>query len=411
MNFKNISAWAIRNPVAPIVLFIALTLAGIISFLRMDVNQNPDISFPAVSVSVSQPGAAPPELEMQVTQRIEAAVRSINGVDEITSYVSEGNSRTVVQFAIGVPIDRATNDVRDAVSQIRSQLPDGILEPQISRIEIDGGPIAYFSVEAVDMTIEQLSWFVDNTVAKSLLGVEGMASVNRGGGVSREIRVVLDPAKMQAHGITASQVNAQLRQTNVNASGGRAEIAGSEQSVRVLGNARNAFALGDKLIALSNGQTVRLSDIASVRDSYAEQRSISRMNGREVLSFAMAKSKGASDVTVYDEAMKVLEKLKKQFPNVKFTQLYTSVDYTKAQYHSAIEAMVEGAVLAVLVVFLFLRDWRATAISALARCLFHGPDGLHVERDQPAGAESRCRRARGRCDRRDRKYRPAHADG
>jgi multidrug efflux pump subunit AcrB len=366
MNFKNISAWAIRNPVAPIVLFIALTLAGIISFLRMDVNQNPDISFPAVSVSVSQPGAAPPELEMQVTQRIEAAVRSINGVDEITSYVSEGNSRTVVQFAIGVPIDRATNDVRDAVSQIRSQLPDGILEPQISRIEIDGGPIAYFSVEAVDMTIEQLSWFVDNTVAKSLLGVEGMASVNRGGGVSREIRVVLDPAKMQAHGITASQVNAQLRQTNVNASGGRAEIAGSEQSVRVLGNARNAFALGDKLIALSNGQTVRLSDIASVRDSYAEQRSISRMNGREVLSFAMAKSKGASDVTVYDEAMKVLEKLKKQFPNVKFTQLYTSVDYTKAQYHSAIEAMVEGAVLAVLVVFLFLRDWRATAISALA---------------------------------------------
>jgi len=171
---------------------------------------------------------------------------------------------------------------------------------------------------------------------------------------------------MQSHGITASQVNTQLRQTNVNAAGGRAEIAGSEQSVRVLGNAADAYALGEKLITLPNGQTVRLADIGTVRDSYAEQRSISRMNGREVLSFAMEKAKGASDVTVYDESMKVLDKLKKQFPDVKYTQLYTSVDYTKSQYHSAIEAMIEGAVLAVLVVFVFLRDWRATAISALA---------------------------------------------
>ena len=366
MSFRNISAWAIRNPVAPIVMFVALTLAGVISFMRMDVNQNPDISFPAVTVTVQQPGAAPTELEMQVTQRIEAALRGISGVDELSSYVSEGQSRTVVQFNIGIPIDRATTDVRDAVTQIRSELPDGILEPQIARLQIDGGPIAYFSVESVDMSLEELSWFVDNTVAKTLLSVEGMAAVRRGGGVSREIRVVLNPAKLQSYGITASQVNAQLRQTNVNAAGGRAEIAGSEQAVRVLGNAQNAYALGDKLITLPGGNTVKLSDIADVRDSYAEQRSISRMNNREVLSFAMEKAKGSSDVTVYDEAMKKLKKLNKQYPSVKFTQLYTSVDYTKSQYHSAIEAMIEGAVLAVLVVFMFLRDWRATLISALA---------------------------------------------
>jgi multidrug efflux pump subunit AcrB len=366
MSFRNISAWAIRNPVAPIVLFVALTLAGIVSFLRMDINQNPDISFPAVVITVQQPGAAPSELEMQVTQRVEAAARAISGVDEISSIISEGKSRTVVQFAIGIPIDRATNDVRDAISQIRSQLPEGILEPQIARLEIDGGPIAYFSVEAVDMTVEQLSWFVDNTIGKSLLGVEGMAAVQRGGGVSREIRVILDPAKMQSYGITATQVNAQLRQTNLNAAGGRAEIAGSEQSVRVLGNADDAFALGNKLITLPNGQTARLADLATVRDSFAEQRSISRMNGRQVLSFSLEKAKGSSDVTVFDESMTVLEKLKEQYPKVKYTLLYTSVDYTRSQYHSAIEAMVEGALLAVLVVFLFLRDWRATIISALA---------------------------------------------
>ncbi|AHE56846.1 efflux RND transporter permease subunit [Sphingomonas sanxanigenens] len=366
MNFRNISAWSIRNPVPPIVLFVALTLAGIVAFMRMDVNDNPDIEFPAAQIIISQPGAAPTELETQVTQRIEAAVRGITGVDEITSYVSEGTSNTTVQFVIGTPIDRAVNDVREAVSRVRGDLPDGILEPQVVRIDISGGPLAYMSVEAVDMTLEELSWFVDDTIAKRLLNVEGMAQVRRGGGVSREIRIILDPAKLQSFGITAVEVNAQLRQVNLNAAGGRAEIAGSEQSVRVLGNAENAYALGERQIAIGGGRTVKLKDIADVRDLYAEQRALSTMNGRQVLSFAIIKSKGFSDVTVYDNAMKVIDKLRKENPKVRFTQLFTTVDYVKSQYHSAMSAMWEGAILAVLVVFLFLRDWRATVISALA---------------------------------------------
>ncbi len=366
MNFRNISAWAIRNPVPPLVLFAALLLAGIVAFMRMDINDNPDIEFPAATVTISQPGAAPAELENQVTQRVEAAVRGINGVDEINSTISEGTSNTFVQFQIGTPVDRAVNDVRDAVSRIRGQLPDGILEPQVTRVDIAGGPIAYFSAEAVDMTVEELSWFVDNTVAKRLLGVPGMARVQRGGGVDREIRVILDPARLQAQGITAAQVNAQLRQNNINAPGGRAEIAGAEQAVRVLGNAPNAFAMSEKLIALPDGRTVKLGDVATVRDLYAEQRSLSMMNGRQVLSISLEKSKGASDVTVYQEGVKELDRIRKEYPKVKFTLLYTSVDYTLNQYHSAMSAMVEGAILAVLVVFLFLRDWRATAVSALA---------------------------------------------
>jgi multidrug efflux pump subunit AcrB len=366
VNFRNISAWAIRNPVAPLVIFAALLMAGVVSFMRMDVNNNPDISFPAVQVIVMQPGAAPAELETQVTQRVEAAIRGVSGVDEITSYASEGRSLTMVQFTIGTPVDRALNDVRNAVSQIRSDLPDGILEPEVLRMDIEGGPIAYFSAEATDMTLEELSWYVDNTVAKRLLSIPGMAAVSRGGGVSREIRILLDPAKLQAQGITAAAVNQQLLQVNLNATGGRAEIAGSEQSVRVLGNARDAYQLGETQIALGNGRTVRLSDIAEVRDMYAEQRSLGLMNGRQVTSFAMEKAKGASDVSVFDAAVKELEKLKKENPKVHFKELYTSVDYTKAQYHSAMAAMIEGAILAVVVVFLFLRDWRATFISALA---------------------------------------------
>ncbi|MGJ8479960.1 efflux RND transporter permease subunit [Sphingobium yanoikuyae] len=366
MSFRNISAWAIRNPVPPLVLFAALMLAGVVSFLRMDINQNPDISFPMVSVTVSQPGAAPTELETQVTQRVEAAVRGISGVEDITSFASEGQSLTNVQFKIGTPVDRAVNDVKNAVDQIRSDLPDGILEPQVQRIDVDGGPIAYFSAEATDMTLEELSWYVDNTVAKRLLSVSGMAAVRRGGGVSREIRVILDPAHLQAYGVTAAQVNAQLSQVNINAAGGRTEIAGAEQSIRVLGNARNAHDLGQTQIAISGGRTVKLADIADVRDMYAEQRSLALMNGRQVTSFSLEKAKGSSDVTVYDDAMKVLDKLKKENPKVQFKQLYSSVEYTRGQYHSAMSAMIEGAVLAVVIVFLFLRDWRATMISALA---------------------------------------------
>ncbi len=366
MGFRNISAWSIKNPMPPIVLFIALLLAGIMSFRSMDINQNPDIDFPGAEISIVQPGAAPAELVTQVTQRVEAAVRSINGVEEINSSVREGSSSTFVQFTIGTPVDRAVNDVRDAVSNIRSDLPDGILEPQINRVDIAGGPIAYMAAESDDMSLEELSWYVDNTVAKRLLGISGMAAVNRNGGVDREIRVTLNPSTLQSYGITAAQVNGQLRQSNLNAAGGRAEIAGSEQSVRVLGNAANAFALGDTQISLNNGNTVKLSDIAEVRDSYAEQRNMAKMNGRQVLSFSIERAKGASDVEVYDNVNLELEKLAKENPKVRYTQLFTSVDYTKGQYSSALVAMGEGAFLAVLVVLIFLRDWRATAISAVA---------------------------------------------
>ena len=366
MSFRNISAWCIRNPVPPIVLFILLLLAGVVSFNRMDVNDNPDIEFPAVQVIVAQPGAAPSELETQVTQRVEAAVRSVSGVDEMSSYVSEGNSRTMVQFAIGTPIDRAYNDVNQAISQIRSDLPDGILEPQVVRVDIAGGPITYFAVETRDMTLEQLSWFVDNTVAKELLSIPGMSQVRRSGGVDREIRVILDPARMQSYGLTASQVNQQLRQVNVNAAGGRTEIAGSEQAVRVLGNAANAFQLGDTRISIGNGRTIRLSDVAKVTDGYAEQRNLAKIGGKQVLSFSIEKAKGSSDVTVHDETMKKLAEIKKNNPKVDFKILFTRTEYTKEQYRSSMAAMIEGAVLAVVVVFLFLRDWRATLISALA---------------------------------------------
>ncbi|HWK37007.1 efflux RND transporter permease subunit [Sphingomonas sp.] len=367
MSFRNISAWAIRNPIPPIVLFLFLTIAGMVSFSRMDVNNDPDIDFPIVWISISQPGAAPSELETQITQQVESAVRSLQGIDEINSTVTEGNSQTVVQLAIGMPIDRAVEDVRSAIQQIRGNLPDGILEPQIGRVDTaSDNDIASFTALATDMTVEQLSWYIDNTVTKELLSVNGMSSVDRNGGVNREIRVILDPAKLQSYGLTASQVNQQLRQVNLDAAGGKAEISGFEQSVRVLGNARNAFALGQTQIAIGGGRTLRLSDIAEVRDLYAEQKSFARFNGQQVISFDIKRAKGASDVSVFHDAEAKLKQLTKDNPKVRFELLFNQSKYAETQFHSAMEAMVEGAILAVIVVFLFLRDWRATIISALA---------------------------------------------
>ncbi|MGE7207726.1 efflux RND transporter permease subunit, partial [Sphingomonas sp. NPDC019816] len=366
MSFRNISAWAIRNPVPPIVLFVALTLAGIVSFMRMDVNNDPDIDFPIVVVVVNQPGAAPTELETQVTQRVEAALRNLQGVDQITSTVTEGQSQTLVQLDIGTPIDRAVSDARDAITQIRSMLPDGILEPQVIRVDSTDQDLASYSAIASNMTPEQLSWYIDNNVTKELLSVPGLSKVIRNGGVTREIRVILDPLKLQAQGLTASEVNAQLRMTNLNAAGGRAEIAGTEQAVRVLGNARNAYDLGQTQINVRGGRTVRLADIATVRDLYAEQRSQAAVDGRQVISFDFQRAKGASDVSVFNGAVEKLKGLEKRNPEVKFVLRSNSVKYTEQQYESAIHAMIEGAVLAVIVVFIFLRDWRATVISALA---------------------------------------------
>ncbi|MDE1468193.1 efflux RND transporter permease subunit [Aurantiacibacter sp. D1-12] len=366
MDFSQISAWSIRNPIVPILAFIGLMIAGIMSFQDMDIQDNPDIEFPIAIVSISQPGAAPTEVENQITQRVEAAVQTLDGVENIRSTASEGNSFTVIEYAIGTDIAEAVNEVKSEIDNIRGELPDGILEPRVFKEQTSSNPIVSFGVAADDMTLEQLSWFIDDTVTKELLTVDGLAEVSRSGGVDREILVILDPARMQSLGVTASQVNGALRQLNINAAGGQAEIAGSRQSVRVLGNAEDAYALSQTQIPLGGGRVVKLADIATVQDSVGEIRTVAKVNGRQVVTFSLTRARGESDVRVYDDAVEVLERIEEANPGVTFTRLFTSVDYTKDQYESSMALLVEGALLAVVVVFLFLRDWRATLIAALA---------------------------------------------
>ncbi len=363
---KHISEWAIRHPVTPVVLFVVLFFLGVVAFIRLPINQNPDISFPYVIVGVSQPGAAPPEIETQIIQKVEGAVANIGGVKHIQSTALEGQANIGIEFQIGTPVDRAVTDVRDAVAKIRGDLPEGIQEPVVQRIDVDGGAIVYYAVSTTSMTEERLSWFVDNTITKRLLSLNGVAQVSRGGGVNREIRIELDPARMQALGLTAVNVNTQLRALNLDAPGGRAQVGGGEQGIRVLGGAKTATELANTQIMLPGGRFARLSDIAEVRDGVSEIRSLSRLNGRAATTFGVFRSKGSSDVTVLKEVQKEVADIGKQFPDVKLEQVFTTVDNTLRGYDSAMTTLIEGSILAVLVVWLFLRDWRATAISALA---------------------------------------------
>jgi multidrug efflux pump subunit AcrB len=363
---RNISAWAIRHPVMPIVLFVVLFFLGIVAFIRLPINLTPDISFPLVNVSISQPGAAPTEMETQIAQKVEGSISSIGNVRNITTFIIEGQVNIFLQFEIGTPIDRAVTDVRDAVAKVRNDLPQGIFEPQVTRQDVDGGAFAYYAVTTTNLTPTQLSWFIDNTVTKRLLAIPGVAQVSRSGGVDREIRVELDPGRMQALGLTAVQVNEQLRALNLDAAGGRAQVGGGEQAIRVLGGAKSAEDLGDTEIFLSAGKSVRLREIAVVHDGIAEVRTLARLNGRSATTFGVFKAKGASDVTVSRAVQADLDKILVENPAVHMTPIFTTVAHTLRTYHSALSALIEGSILAVIVVWFFLRNVRATVISALA---------------------------------------------
>jgi multidrug efflux pump subunit AcrB len=366
MNF-NFSAWAIRNPVPPILLFFVLALLGIMSFRTMAVEKFPNIDFPLIAVSVGQSGATPAELEAQITKVIEDSVAGVSGVKHISSDVSDGNSQTLVEFRLEVPTTKALDDVKDAVAKVRSNLPGGVDEPIIQSIDVVGQSIQTYAVSAPAMTLEQLSWYVDDVVKRQLQGLPGIGRVERFGGVNREIRIDLDPVKLQAYGITAASVNQQLAATNADTGAGRGGVGGIEQTIRTLGGAKSITDLKATKITLSGGRDVKLSDIADVRDSSAEQRSFASYNGDGVVAFSIFRAKGASSTEVGDRVGKKIEELTSAGKGaVTFSLVDDTVYFIYGNYTAAMETLLEGAILAVIVVLIFLRDWRATLISAIA---------------------------------------------
>ena len=362
----NISAWAIRKPIPSLVLFIVLMILGVFSFQGLPITRFPNIDVPVVTVSVTQAGAAPSELQNQVTKRIEDTVAGINGVKHITSTISEGISTTTIEFRLEINSDRAVNEVKDAVAKIRSDLPRTIDEPVVQRLDIAGLPIVTYAASALAMTPEELSWFVDDVVARQLQSVQGVGRVERVGGVEREIRVELKLDRLLALGITAADVNRQLRLTSVDLAGGRGEVGGQEQSIRTLGAAQTLGDLASTSITLPGNRKVRLDELATVTDTAAEPRTFAHFNGQPVVAFAVTRSTGASDATVGQAVAAKVAELGKAHPEVRFDLIDDTVVYTVGNYDSAMHTLIEGAILAVIVVLIFLRDWRATLIASLA---------------------------------------------
>ena len=362
----NVSAWSIRNPIPAVLFFVMLTLLGLMSFHAMKIQNFPDIDLPTVSVSASLPGAAPAQLETEVARKIENSVATLQGVKHIYTKVQEGIATVTVEFRLEKNTQEAVDEVRDAVARIRTDLPVDLRDPVVTKMNLASSPILVYTVASDRMDEEELSWFVDNEVSKAMLSARGVGAVSRVGGVDREVRVELDPARLLALGATAADISRQLRQIQQDASGGRADIGGIEQSVRTVATVQSAEELAHMDVALSDGRRIRLDQVAKVSDTVSEPRSAALLNGQSVVAFEIVRSRGAGEVDVQTAVLAKLAHLKAQHPDVQFTEAFNFVDPVYENYEGSMSLLYEGALLAVLVVWLFLRDWRATLVTATA---------------------------------------------
>lgn len=362
----NVSSWSIKNPIPAVMLFVLLTFGGILSFNAMKVQNFPDIDLPTVSVSASLPGAAPAQLETEVARKLENSIATVQGLKHIMTKVQDGGVSVIAEFRLEKPVQEAVDDVRSAVARVRSDLPADVRDPVVTKVDLSGQPILAFTISSGRMDAEALSWFVDNTIARKLLAVRGVGAVSRVGGVTREVRVALDASKLQALGASASDISRQLKQVQTESAGGRTDLGGSEQPVRTLATVKSAQELAALELALPDGRKIRLSDVATVSDTVSEPRSAALLDGKPVVGFEVARSRGESEVTVGAAVQAALKELQAQHPDLVLTEAFNFVQPVAEEYDGSMHLLYEGGILAVLVVWLFLRDWRATFVSAVA---------------------------------------------
>jgi multidrug efflux pump subunit AcrB len=368
----NFSALSIRHPVPAILLFALLTLAGLLAFRSNAIQDFPDIELPIVNVVASLPGAAPAQLETEVARKIEGSVATLQGIKNIYTKVLDGQVTVTVEFVLEKNLSDAVNDVRDAVARVRADLPADMRDPSVTKVSTAGRPILTFSVTATPNAagavpdVQEISWFIDNTVTKQLLAVKGVGAIKRIGGVTREIRIELDTARMTALRVTAIDVSRRLRQVQQEAPGGRGDISGAEQSVRTIATVKTAAELALMDIPLDDGRRVRLDQIAAVHDSVAEPRAIATQDGQPVVGFEIARTKGFGELMVAEGVRDAVRQLQAAHPQLRIAQVIDNAQPVEENYDGSMLLLYEGAALAVLVVLWFLRDWRATFVAASA---------------------------------------------
>jgi multidrug efflux pump subunit AcrB len=362
----NFSAFSIRHPIPAILLFVLLTIAGLLSFKALSVQDFPDIELPTITVEATLPGAAPATLETEVARKLENSIATLQGVKNLYTKILEGTVSITVEFILEKDAMEAVNDVRDAVTRVRADLPADVRDPTVLRTTTAGKPLLTYAVASDKLDEEALSWFVDNTVAKQILTVKGVGRVKRMGGLNREILVELDPARMAALNITAAEVSRRLRQIQQEAPGGRGDVGGAEQSVRTIATVQTAGEIGKLDLSLSDGRRIRLDQIANIRDTTAERRSIALANSQAVVAFEIMRSKGANEVSVANAVKTTVAALRASHPDISMTEVINNVNATEENFDGSMHLLYEGAILAVIVVWIFLRDWRATLVSAAA---------------------------------------------
>lgn len=362
----NVSAYSIRNPLVAILLFILLTLGGIYGFMQMKVQQFPDIDLPAVVVTVTLPGAAPSQLENDVAKKIENKIASIEGVKHMNTTLQTGAATVTTEFVLEKDIQEAVDDVRSAVGEVQGDLPAAANDPIVTKVTTAGLPAVTYTVSADGVSPEDLSWFVDDTINKRLSDIKGVSTVSRVGGLEREISVEVDPISLSALKLPISQLSEQITSIQQDSSGGESEVGSSKQNIRVLGAVKSARELNDLKIALPTGGTQRLGEIATITDGTADPNSIAQLDGETVVAFNVTRSRGASEVEIVELVDEELTKLQQDMPNYTITKVFDRASPVEEDYKASLRMLIEGGLLAVVVVFLFLRNVRATIVAAVA---------------------------------------------
>ncbi|UCV11840.1 efflux RND transporter permease subunit [Dechloromonas denitrificans] len=362
----NFSTWSIRNPIPAVMLFLMLSLAGLFAFHAMKVQNLPDMDFPTVTVAAVLPGAAPPQLESEVARRLENAIAPVQGLKNLRTSIQDGVVNITAEFRLEKAVQEAVDDVRSAVQSVRADLPADLRDPVISKLNVAGTPILAYTIHSSKMDEGELSWFVDNILSRRLMGLKGVGSVVRVGGLTRQVRIELDPLRMEAIGASAAEVSRQLREIQTDATGGQTDLGQGKQPLRLMARVKDVDELGKLELTLPGGQHFRLNEVAVLQDTAAEPNSLATLDGKQVVGFEISRSKGAGEVEVGEAVNVSLDQLRVERPDLEITEAFNFVQTAEEEFGASMHMLFEGAILAVVVVFLFLRDVRATLVSAVA---------------------------------------------
>jgi HAE1 family hydrophobic/amphiphilic exporter-1 len=363
---QKLAEICVRRPVFATMLILSITVVGLFSFRSLGVDLFPKIDLPTITITVVNPGASPQEIETEITDKVEGAVNTISGIDELRSTSVEGVSQVFVNFVLEKNADVAASEVRNKVDLIVNDLPETAEVPIVQKLDTDATPVLRIAVSA-PRSLREVTDVADKQIKRLIESIDGVGNVEIVGGRLREVEVWVDPDKMRAFNITAADVATAVKQQNMELPGGRVEAGQREFTVRTMGRIPDPAQFNNLVVSTKGPYAVKISDIGYVEDGAEEQRTEARLNGQPAVTLVVSKQSGQNTVAVADAVKERLEELKKSLPpDVKTQIVGDQTIFIKAALHAINLHLVEGSILAAIVVFVFLWNFRATFIAAIA---------------------------------------------